>query len=83
MPGRVVSTTSSLGIGVHSAINSATALLSMVVVLSNFKAKLGSSSAHSTILRWPRGSSRYAVAEGGSQLLFRELESNEAASSKP
>ena len=45
-----VSSTSSSGVGVHSAINAANALPWIVDVLSNFKPKLDNSNAHSTIL---------------------------------
>src|SRR5215216_654441 len=48
--GMVVSGTSSSGVGVHSAINSANTLLWIVDVLSNFKPKLDNSKAQSTIL---------------------------------
>src|SRR4051812_31826287 len=59
--GALVSWTSSSGVGVHSAMNSAKARLCMVEVLSNLSPKLDSSSAHSTIL---------PVASGLCNILF-------------
>ena len=61
LTGMLVSGISSSGVGVHSAMNSANALLWIVEVLSNLRPKLDSSSAHSTIL---------PVASGFCSILF-------------
>src|SRR4051812_22680194 len=48
LPGMLVSGISSSGVGVHSAMNSANALLWIVEVLSNLRPKLGKSASSNT-----------------------------------